>query len=351
MRFVTSPKKNKETAPGMLAIHDSKIGFHPRWIAYCERQGIGYRRVNCYDSNIIDQVTDCHALMWHHVQSDPRDVLIARPVLSALEHAGIRVFPDFNTAWHFDDKVAQKYLFEALDIPAVPAHVFVDRKQALAWIEGAEFPKVFKLRRGAGSAGVRLVQSRAQARRLVNRAFGRGFPIFDPWGSLKERIYKIRLGMLPPTELANGLIRFVHPPQYSQNLGRERGYAYFQDYIPGNDCDIRIIVIGTRAFAIRRLVRPGDFRASGSGRITYEREQIDEQCVQLAFETAEKIDGDCIALDFVFDQSGQPCILEISYGFMAEGYDKCTGYWDRDLTWNPGPFDPQGWMVECVIRQ
>lgn len=333
----------------MLAIHDSQTGFHPRWIAYCERQGIPYRRVNCYASNIIEQLRDCQALMWHHVHSDPRDVLIARPVLSALEHAGIKVFPDFRTAWHFDDKVAQKFLFEALDIPAVPAHVFVDRDEALAWVSGARFPKVFKLRRGAGSAGVRLVNSRAQARRLVKRAFGRGFPIYDPWDNLKERIYKVRLGKLPATEIGKGLIRFVYPPRYSRNLGRERGYAYFQNYLPGNDCDIRVIVIGDRAFAIRRLVRPGDFRASGSGRITYQRDDFDERCVELAFESAARLGGDCVALDFVFDETGQPWILEVSFGFAAEGYDPCTGYWDRSLNWHPGSFDPQGWMVGEVL--
>lgn len=350
MRFATGAKANNVTEVEMLAIHNANSGFHPRWIAYCEREGIPYRRVNCYASDIIQQLDGCKALMWHYGQSHPKDILIARQILFAVEHAGIRVFPDFRTAWHFDDKVAQKYLFEALDIPAVPAHVFVDWEEALAWVDRADFPKVFKLRRGAGSAGVRLVNSRAQARRLIKRAFGRGLPIYDPWDNLKERIYKVRLGQLPPNEIVKGLTRFIYPPRYSRILGRERGYIYFQDYMPHNDCDIRIIVIGGRAFAIRRLVRPGDFRASGSGRITYQRDDFDERCVQLAFESAEKLGGDCVALDFVFDETGQPWILEVSFGFQAEGYDPCTGYWDRNLNWTSGPFDPQGWMVDAVSQ-
>jgi glutathione synthase/RimK-type ligase-like ATP-grasp enzyme len=335
----------------MLAIHNSGSGFHPRWITHCEHEGIPYRLVNCYASDIIQQLDGCTALMWHYGQSHPKDILISRQILFALQHAGIKVFPDFRTAWHFDDKVAQKYLFEALDIPGVPAHVFVDQEEALAWVERAEFPKVFKLRRGAGSAGVRLVSSPAQARRIVRRAFGRGFPIYDPWDNLKERIYKLRLGQLPPKEILKGLIRFAYPPRYSRILGRERGYVYFQDYVPGNDSDIRIIVIGRRAFAIRRLVRPGDFRASGSGRITYQRNDFDERCVHLAFDTAEKLGGECVALDFVFDEAKQPWILEVSFGFTPEGYDRCTGYWDRSVNWTAGPFNPQGWMVDAVCRE
>jgi len=335
----------------MLAIHDSRAGFHPRWIAHCEREGIPFKRVDCHGSEIIDQLQGCTALLWHHSHSDPRDVLIAQTVLFACEHAGLKVFPNFRTAWHFDDKVAQKYLFEALHIPAVPAHVFVEKNQALDWVQKAEFPKVFKLRRGAGSAGVKLVRDRAQARKLVNRAFGRGFRVYDPLESLKERIYKWRLGRIPATEILKGLARFVYPPRYSRILGRERGYAYFQEFLADNDCDIRIVVIGDRAFGIRRMVRPGDFRASGSGRITYAREDLDERCVEIAFESANRLGGDCIALDFVYDREKRPYILEVSYGFMKEGYDPCEGYWDRDLNWYDGSFDPYGWMVDLMQKK
>jgi len=32
------------------------------------------------------------------------------------------------------------------------------------------------------------------------------------------------------------------------------------------------------------------------------------------------------------------------------GYDDCTGYWDKDLTWHEGGFNPYGWMVEDLLR-
>ena len=320
-------------------------------MAYCDECQIPYKRVDCHASDVIEQLSDCSALMWHHDQSDPGDVLIARQILTALEHSGLTVFPDFRTAWHFDDKVAQKYLFEALGLPALPAHVFVDRESALAWVENTNFPKVFKLRRGAGSQCVRLAHSRAEARTLVRRAFGRGFPLYDPWDSLKERYYKYRSGIYPATELIKGIVRFVHPPRFSQVLGRERGYVYFQDYLPDNDSDIRVTVIGERAFSIRRLVRPGDFRASGSGRVRYAREDLDEQCVKLAFDAAVKLGSICASFDFVYDRERQPWILEVSYGFVRETCQHCIGYWDRKLRWHPGKFDHQGWMVEEVCRK
>ena len=125
-------KTQRDVIISMLAIHDSRSGFHPHWIEYCRKNGIPHKVVDCYASNIVEQLEDCRALLWHHSHSDPRDIRIARQILFALEHAGLTVFPDFRTAWHFDDKVGQKYLFEALDIPRLPTYVFVEKTRHLS---------------------------------------------------------------------------------------------------------------------------------------------------------------------------------------------------------------------------
>jgi glutathione synthase/RimK-type ligase-like ATP-grasp enzyme len=132
----------------IIAIHKSKTGFHPRWIAYCKENNIPYKLVNCYDNDLIKQLEDCHALMWHHAQQNPKDLVIAKQILFALEHTGFQVFPDFKTGWHFDDKLGQKYLFERIGLPFVKSYAFYDKKEALAWVNTAKFPKVFKFVEG-----------------------------------------------------------------------------------------------------------------------------------------------------------------------------------------------------------
>lgn len=335
----------------MIAIHNSTSGFHPRWAAYCEEKGIPFKRVNVYDNDLIGQLSDCQALMWHHSQNNPKDILIARQILYALEHTGFQVFPDFHTTWHFDDKVAQKYLFESIGAPLVPSYAFFDRKVALAWAATAAFPKVFKLRGGAGSSNVKLVRTHAQAKRMIRQAFGSGFPNYDRWASLKERWYKYRIGKVSLLEPIKGLARVFQPPPFDKAQGRERNYIYFQDFIPNNDSDTRIIVIGDKAFGLYRYVRKGDFRASGSGDFAYQRELFDVRCIQIAFDITQKLKTQCAAYDFVFDEHNSPLIVEISYGFTPAGYDPCPGYWDADLQWHEGPFNPQGWMVEGLTAR
>ena len=42
-----------------IAIHHSSGSFSDRWIEYCKREGIEYKIVNAYDSDIVKQVEDC----------------------------------------------------------------------------------------------------------------------------------------------------------------------------------------------------------------------------------------------------------------------------------------------------
>jgi glutathione synthase/RimK-type ligase-like ATP-grasp enzyme len=333
-----------------LGIHFTKNSFCERWVAYCDQQGIAYKIVNCYASDIIEHLKDCDALLWHHQQGSAKDILFAKQLLFALQQSGKVVFPDFNSNWHFDDKVGQKYLLEALEIKEfVPTWVFYSKSEAHAWAIGTRFPKVFKLRGGAGSQNVKLVRTMAQAKRLINRAFGKGFSPYDGWGSLKERTRKYRLGKMPIWEVIKGIVRLVVPPPYARIMGRERGYVYFQEFMPNNDFDIRIIVIDGKAFALKRFVRENDFRASGSGSFKYEKEEFDERCISLAFNYTNRLQAQCVAYDFVFDEMN-PRLIEINYGFAPSGYDGCPGYWDSTLAWHEGKFDPYGWMVEMVIQ-
>lgn len=333
-----------------IAIHNNPGSFSDRWIAYCNEKNIKYKTVSCYDSNINEQLDDCEILMWHHSQGNPKDILIAKQILFALQHAGKVVFPDFNTNWHFDDKVGQKYLLEAIGAPLVPSYVFYHKKTALEWVLETEFPKVFKLRGGAGSENVKLVKSQKAAIRLIKKAFGKGFRQYDAWSNLKERWRLFRLGKAGIWNLIKGIIRLAYEPEFSRIIGWERGYAYFQDFIPDNQFDIRVIIIDNKAFAIKREVRDNDFRASGSGSIFYEKENFDDATIRIAFEVAEKIHGQSLAFDFVY-YNKTPMIVEVSYAFVKEGYDPCPGFWDKDLIWHEGPFNPYGWMVEMVIRK
>lgn len=335
-----------------IAIHDSKEKhfFSDRWIEYCSRNNIPFKVVNAYDNDIINQLNDCDIFMWHHSNYDYRDALFAKQLIYSLETIGIKVFPDFNTTWHFDDKVGQKYLLEAIDAPLVPSYVFYNKKDARKWIESTSFPKVFKLRGGSGSSNVQLVENKHKAKKLIKKAFGKGFSQFDKFNHLKFRYKKFKSGKESFVGVLKGIVRLFIGNKYSNMVPKEKGYVYFQDFIPNNKFDIRVIVVGEKAFALKRLVRKNDFRASGSGNILYNKSEIDERCIQISFNVNEKLKCQSIAFDYVFDENNNPLIVEISYGFDVKAYDPCPGYWDSSLKWHEGKFNPQEWIIENILE-
>lgn len=332
-----------------IAIHDSKISYSARWIAYCKENQIPFKIVDCYKSDIIDQLEDCDGLMWHFYQASPKDYLCAKQILYSVQASGKKVFPDFNTCWHFDDKVGQKYLLEAIGAPLVPSYVFYSKSEALQWANQTTFPRVFKLRGGASSDNVKLVRSKKQAVRLINKAFGSGFRRFDPLSGFKERWRRIKLGKSDFSEIFEALGHFLIRTDFEKIAGKDRGYAYFQDFI--NDCtyDIRVKVVDDKCWVYKRIVRENDFRASGSDNQVFSPEGVPMEVIEIAFSISRQLGLKSVAFDFLLSKSGKPLLLEISYGF---GYkdEQHYAYWDSNLNWHEGSFNPFGWMVESLIK-
>ena len=107
-----------------IAIHEREGSFSDGWIDSCKENNIPYKIVNCYNNNIVEQLSDCDGLMWHWDLNDYKSALFAKQLTVSLEKNGFKVFPSTATAWHYDDKVGQKYLLEAINAPLVPTYVF-----------------------------------------------------------------------------------------------------------------------------------------------------------------------------------------------------------------------------------
>jgi glutathione synthase/RimK-type ligase-like ATP-grasp enzyme len=249
--------------------------------------------------------------------------------------------------------VAQFYLLQAIKAPIPRTWLFWNLDKALLWAHNAPYPIVFKLSVGAGSSNVTHVKSEADAISLIKRAFSRGF--------FPYRMNEYRRPILPRSlsEAKGFLRRFAealryallddYPPLHPVFWKPEYGYVYFQEYLPGNRFDTRVTTIGKRAFGFRRLNRPGDFRASGSGMIEYEREKIDIRCVEIAFRISVQCGFQTMAYDFLF-RNDEPVIAEISYGYADRAVRNCPGYWDDALNWHDGPMWPEQAQVEDFIR-
>lgn len=192
--------------------------------------GIDFKKVDCYDTDIIQRLDDCGGLMWNWNQNDYKAALLARQLTISLEKKGIKVFPNTNTSWHFDDKVGQKYLLEAIGSPLVKSYVFYSAQEALDWIEKTSFPKVFKLRGGAGSINVRLIKTKKTARQLIKKAFTNGFLPINRIASLKDRFWILQRdkNLAAVKKVIGGFGRLFIPMELSDFLTIKRGTSIFK---------------------------------------------------------------------------------------------------------------------------
>ena len=336
-----------------LAIHKRIGSYSDRWIEYCEQKSIPFKLVNCFDYDIISKLNDCNGLMWHWDQNDYKAVLFAKQLIFAIEKKGIKVFPNLNTVITFDDKVGQKYLLEAINAPLVNSYVFYSKEDSLKWINSTSFPKVFKLRGGAGSVNVSLVKSRNEGIKLAQKAFGNGFRSIDRWTRLKDKFWALKKNrnIFALKEFISSIKRFFILTEIEFFSPRQKGYIYFQDFIPSNYFDTRMVVVGNRCFGIRRYCRDGDFRASGSGILVYDNKLFSNELIEQSFEIARKLKTQSLALDFIWE--GDNCkIVEISYAFaMGTSYDNCAGYWDKEFVWHDKQVNPQHFIIEDFIDE
>lgn len=339
----------------MIAIHERPGSFSDRWIEYCKENAVSYKLVDCFQNDILQQLDGCTHLLWHWPHHDIKASLVAKQLTYLCELIGLQVFPGSSNAWHYDDKIAQKYLFEAFQIPHVPTRVFYSEQSAKDFAINASYPQVFKLSRGAGSTNVQLLRNVSEAKRAIRRSFSFGWDDRSQARrhALDNRISHFRRdrSLISFLRISLGIARWLFPKQRAAESRVEKGYAYFQDFVPDNDHDIRVIVIGKKAIAIKRLVREGDFRASGSGSIVYDASQIPESCVKIAFETSRKLCANCLAYDFVFSDDGKPRVVEISYAFSQDAYLDCPGYWDEGLVWHEAPCVPEYMIIEALLEE
>ena len=63
---------------------------------------------------------------------------------------------------------------------------------------------------------------------------------------------------------------------------------------------------------------------------------IDQRCIEISFNISERLNFNCMTYDYVFDESDNPLLVEISYGFSKDAYYLCPGYWDNSLNWVEG---------------
>jgi glutathione synthase/RimK-type ligase-like ATP-grasp enzyme len=301
---------------------------------------IDYEYLDINDPSFWNKVKKVDLFIAKISQTDD-DLNLAQQIWPVInDYLKINCFPNQSTLWHYDDKVKQYYLLSQFDFPIVESYIFWDEQIALDWLKTAKFPVVFKLKGGAGSSNVSLIKSKRKAEKLIKKAFRKGIhpQYHDLKGKLKAYNYNVKkIFKVFAKPFYNKYIKKLNA---YNNYTRQKNYVYFQKFMAGNEYDTRIAIVGKRAYAFKRFVRPNDFRASGSDNYDMRKDQIDMRMVEIGFQISEKLNFQSMAYDFVYDDLKNPLVIEISYTY-GDYPEFSDGFWDQNLVWHDGNYVPE----------
>ena len=199
---------------------------------------------------------------------------------------------------------------------------------------------------------VRLVRDPYEGKALARRMFGRGINPFPALGLLQQAAGRARRVEAHRDPFRMRLGRVMHRiVKRARQATRERGYVLFQRFVPDTDHDLRVTIIGDRAFAFKRGVRPKDFRASGSGRITYpSQSELPKDAIEVAFDISRRLGFQSMAFDFAREGGrGAPTLLEMSFSFQAKAVFDCPGFLDGAGVWHPGHCRPEDLILDDLL--
>mgnify|MGYP001181427508 CR=1 FL=1 len=331
-----------------VGIVNRKNSFSKHWLHYLQSHEMKYVEVAPSTEN-IEELKELDFLFWHVDHFDHSDFNSSSFIIKELEEH-VCTFPSTSELSYFDNKICQIKLFENSGITYPKTEISTSKSKAIQSIGKFEFPFVAKLKRGAGSDNVWLIQNEDQALEFIKQSFSTGFSIFNHKKYLQKRMSKAKSSKSITSGL-KGLGGMMKNKRSAKKHPREKGYTLFQEYVPNNGFDIRVVVInGKMAFSAKRHANEGDWTASGSGIATYPDNKIDTDYIRNAFSIANKLNSRCIAIDFIRNKNtGDIFTIEISPFYASYSMEPCSGYWDNRLVWHSDNRDPQWFLMEKIL--
>ncbi len=237
----------------------------------------------------------------------------------------VNFIPSIRELRLYDEKIAQTRKFQEW-LPGT--WIFYDKFTSEEFLKTTKFPLISKSNEGAGSSNVRMLNSREEAISELTNVFSE-----------------------------TGMKRYTKPSMEKRGVKNfQRGYVLWQEFLPCNNYDWRVVIVGGRfAWVLKRSNREDLPFASGSGKsepITDLNDEINE-ILDHAFEFATEFSLNFAGIDLVRDERGHLKILETTTGWGEAAYGSKVFMRSEEGVWIPTVFNGEDQMKVtsiCIIN-
>lgn len=243
-----------------------------------------YNQLGCFDYEIDDD-----AIYWSGSHQNVSVKHYINDVLFSRFNGKTNIVPALDTILAHENKGIMGILASEKKLPYIKQNYCLANKNNLD--SGSKYPFVYKLLGGAGSKGVKLIRNRQEQLTAISRT------------------KLLELSTKEVKEGAKNIIRnLIRRKEQAKYLSQQARYCE-QDFIPSLDSDYKVLVFWDKVFVLKRSVRKGDFRASGSGHFE-ELDAIDQNLAELAIDCRKKLNSPYCSLDFVLLGSSEYKLIE-----------------------------------------
>ena len=204
-------------------------------------------------------------------------------VLLILKKNGNKLIPSFDMFRAHENKGYQELLRQKYELEN-PKGFYFSGSSDFEESGDLEYPIVFKTPGGSLSQGVKLAKQKSEVLSLVKN--NERLKIID---KVKSYVKKY-------------LLRDKKSEKWYSHL-KPRYRFVLQNFIPQLEKDYKVLVFNNRVYVLKRKVRDDDFRASGSGKFTFDFD-VSEKLLDYAYNIYRKFNEPYMSLDIVEKRNG-----------------------------------------------
>ncbi|MBN2183994.1 MAG: hypothetical protein JW746_01570 [Candidatus Krumholzibacteriota bacterium] len=284
-----------------IALVKDENGYHENYRPILEEYGYSVEVIDLWRSEGMQHLLGGRwdGFIWW-AKHTPRIRNLAKKLLYFFDRVeNIKTYPSFRDYWHYDDKVAQYFLFKKFEISVPETWIFNREDDALEFAEKTSLPLIYKSASGAGSSNVGLMEKRKDLIRYIKKIFKEGMKT-----------------------------------HFREDL--QKDYVYLQEFLPGNSGDYRVVMYGPElAVGFFRKNSEKNSFASGSG--IYEASGITPDLIGFVESVHRKMGNSIMSYDLL-EKDGGFAVTEMSiiYGILentfyesADWYSKRGGRWEK----------------------
>lgn len=255
----------------------------------CIELNIEYVIIDALSSSWLENLQknlDCDGYLVRppHEFQEHNDVFMERLYFLNKE-LGKPIYPSYEELRLYENKRNMVSWLQIHKFPHPNTKVFIEKSEALEYIENCKYPIVIKSNIGSSATGVKIVKSKSEAKKIINNVFGRFHPLFAIGQPQKRKKFGINIPVFGNVQKHTILIQEYHKIKW----------------------EWRIIKIDNSYFGHQKLLK--DEFASGSGLVGWV--EPPKELLDMVRNICDKGNFNSMAVDIFETEDGKYLVNEL----------------------------------------